>query len=42
MIVPQDIQDLARRNLEGVTADVRMVDPNDVMKEALKILGIES
>ncbi len=42
MIVPREIQDLAAEKLKDVTADIHMVDPEDVMKEALKVLGIES
>lgn len=40
MIVPNEIQDLAKEHLKEVTLDLRLVDPKSVMDEALKILGL--
>jgi len=40
LIVPSELHDNARDMLKDVTADVRLVDPADVMPEARKILGV--
>lgn len=40
MIVPDELQDLAKAGLKDVTADVQLVDSTNVMEVAKKVLGI--
>ncbi len=40
VIVPNDLQDMAREAMKDVTAHIRLVDPERVMDEAKSILGI--
>jgi hypothetical protein len=40
VIVPNELQDMAREAMKDVTAHIRLVDPERVMDEARSILGI--
>ena len=40
VIVPNDLQEMAREAMKDVTAHIRLVDPERVMDEAKSILGI--
>lgn len=40
LITPTELHDNARKMLADVTAELKLVDPSDVMAEARKILGV--